>query len=67
MLEKVGYEDLLIALARIYNKKVFLDRIRTDIIPRDFHYLFAESEKESRIIVKELDIMSKMPLAKIEK
>lgn len=70
MLEKVGYEDLLIALARKYNKQVLLNlnRVRKNIIPRDYHYLFAEpkSKEMSRIIVKELDVMSKMPLAKIE-
>lgn len=67
MLDEVGYEDLLIALARIYDKQIFLDILRSDIIPKNFEHMFATSERASTFIVKNLDIDSETPLKEIER
>lgn len=67
MLDEVGYEDLLIALAEKYNEQIYLDSIRSDIIPRNFHHMFSESETTSKIIVKNLLPKTKTKLVDIEK
>lgn len=67
MLEEVGYEDLLVALARNFDKKVFLDSLRSDIMPKNLQHMFSESERTSTFIVKNLVIDSETPLVEIEK
>lgn len=67
MLDEVGYEDLLVALAHIYDKQVFLDSHRSNIIPKNFQHIFSESERTSTFIVKNLVINSETPLMEIER
>lgn len=66
MLDNVGYEDLLIALAQIYDSQIYLDSFRSDIIPKKFQHMFSDSEAQSKIIVKNR-IEKKTPLVDIEK
>lgn len=67
MLEEVGYEDLLVALARIFDKQVFLDSLRSDIMPKNLEHLFSKSERTSTFVVKNLVIDSETPLIELEK
>lgn len=66
MLTGFGYEDLLIALSRIYVKEIHLDRTRANIL-RNFGTLFADSEETAKMIVKDLPPKSETPLADVKR